>query len=184
VTPLTVRGCDTAAATLCRTFGQSRDHCSRSAASSAPGNKNGTAGEQGDGSPAISALLTSPVLLENRIRLLACSFAVASCGSAVFVDQAAQYRFSVNSLGIEVGCGDPGNFVVTAGNPLGDALVRLGRVVVGLVLDQDGAQMRLAEDQHAVEELAAQGADEAFAGRVGRRRRLHPVQMIGTGVSG
>ena len=64
-----------AAATPCRTFGQSRDHCSRSAASSSPGNKNGTAGVQGDGSPAISALLTSPVPLENRIRLLACSFA-------------------------------------------------------------------------------------------------------------
>ena len=75
MTPLTVRGCDIAAATLCRTFGQSRDHCSRSAASSSPGSKNGTAGEQGDGSPAISALLTSPVPLENRIRLLACSFA-------------------------------------------------------------------------------------------------------------
>jgi predicted transposase YbfD/YdcC len=35
-----------------------------------------------------------------------------------------------------------------------------------LVLDQDGTQMRLAKDQHAVEELAAQGAEEAFTGRV------------------
>jgi hypothetical protein len=60
VTPLTVRGCDKAAATPCRTFGHSRDHCSRSAASSSPGNKNGNAGEQGDGSPATLALLTSP----------------------------------------------------------------------------------------------------------------------------
>jgi hypothetical protein len=32
--------------------------------------------------------------------------------------------------------------------------------------------VRLAEDQHAVEELAAQGADEAFAGRV-HPRSLH-----------
>jgi hypothetical protein len=38
-------------------------------ASSSPGNKNGTAGEQGDGSPAISALLTSPVPLENSHRV-------------------------------------------------------------------------------------------------------------------
>jgi hypothetical protein len=44
--------------------------------------------------------------------------------------------------------------------------------------------MRPAEDQHAVEELAPYGADETFADGVGRRRRLHPVQMIGTGVSG
>ena len=59
-----------------------------------------------------------------------------------------------------------GDFALTAGNPLGDALMRPGRVVVDLVLDQDGAQMRLTEDQHAVEELAAQGTEEAFAGRV------------------
>jgi len=42
--------------------------------------------------------------------------------------------------------------------------------VVHLVLGQDGAQMSLAEDQHAVEELAAQGADEALADRVHARR--------------
>jgi hypothetical protein len=46
-----------------------------------------------------------------------------------------------------------------------------GRVVVQLVFGQDGAQVCLAEDQHAVEELAAQGADGAFAGRVGPGRR-------------
>jgi hypothetical protein len=52
---------------------------------------------------------------------------------------------------------------------LGDALVRPGRVVVHLVLGQDGVQVCLAENQHAVEELAAQGADEPFAGRVHTR---------------
>jgi hypothetical protein len=41
-----------------------------------------------------------------------------------------------------------------------------------------------AEDQHVVQELTAQRADEPLADRVGRRRRLHPIQMIGTGVSG
>jgi hypothetical protein len=42
---------------------------------------------------------------------------------------------------------------------------------VQLVFGPDGAQVCLAEDQHAVEELAAQGADEAFAGRVVPGRR-------------
>jgi hypothetical protein len=35
-----------------------------------------------------------------------------------------------------------------ASGTLGDALMRPGGVVVGLVLDQDGAQVRLTEDQH------------------------------------
>ena len=108
----------------------------------------------------------NPVLLENRIRLPACDFVVASGGSAVFIDQPVQYGFSADSLDIEVDRCDAGSFAPIAGNALGDALVRPGRVVVGLVLDQDGAQMRLTEDQHAVEEFAAQGTQEALAGRV------------------
>jgi hypothetical protein len=38
--------------------------------------------------------LTHPVPLENRICVLACGFVVASCGSAVFVDQPVQYGYS------------------------------------------------------------------------------------------
>ena len=64
------------------------------------------------------------------------------------------------------------------------ALVRPGRVVVRLVLGQDGAQMLLAEDQHAVQKLAAQDADEPFAGRIGPRRQQHLIQMIGIDVCG
>jgi len=45
------------------------------------------------------------------------------------------------------------------GDALGDARCRA--VFVHLVFGQDGAQMSLAEDQHAVEDFAAQGADEA-----------------------
>jgi len=71
-----------------------------------------------------------------------------------------------------------------SGDALGDALVRPGRVVVRLVFSQDRLQMSLAGDSHAVQELATQGSDEALADRVGSHRRLHPVQMIGTGVSG
>jgi len=69
---------------------------------------------------------------------------VESGGSAVFVDQPVQDGFSADSLDIEVDCCDAGNFALIAGNLLGNALMRPGRVVVDLVLDQDGAQMRLA----------------------------------------
>ena len=91
---------------------------------------------------------------------------MASGGSAVFVDQPGQDGFSADSVDIEVDCCDAGSLTLIAGNALGDALMRPGRVVVGLVLDQDGAQMHLTEDQQAVEELAAQGTEKAFAGRV------------------
>jgi hypothetical protein len=74
--------------------------------------------------------------------------------------------------------------VFAVGDALGDALVRPGRVVVRLVFGQDSAQMGLPEDQHAVQELPAQGADEALADRVAPHRQLHPVQAIGTDGSG
>ena len=61
----------------------------------------------------------------------------------------------------------------------GDALVRPGGAVVRLVLGQDGAQVCLAEDQHMVQHLAAQGAGEAFADPVHPRHldcaARHPV---------
>ena len=104
-----------------------------------------------------------------------------SGSSAVFVDQAIQHRFSVDSLHIGIDCRDAGNFALRAGNPLGDALMGPGSVVVNLVLDQDDAQMRLADDQHAVEELSAQGTDRrsqiAFmrGGRTAVRRILVPA---------
>ena len=52
------------------------------------------------------------------------------------------------------------------GDALGDVLVRPGRVVVHLVFGQDGTQVGLPEDQHAVQELTTQGADEALADRI------------------
>ena len=57
-------------------------------------------------------------------------------------------------------------------------------VVVGLVLGQDGPQMPFAEDQHPVSDLRPRCEHEPLRERVGRRRRLHPIQMISTGVSG
>src|ERR1039457_4312986 len=89
-----------------------------------------------------------------------------SGGLHVLVDQAAQDRFSADPLGAEVSCGDVGSVVFAVGDALGDALVRPGSVVVHLVLGQDCAQMRVADNQDPVQKLAAQGADEALAGRV------------------
>ena len=57
-------------------------------------------------------------------------------------------------------------------------------VVVLRVLGQDVSKMLLAVDQQVVEALTAQRSDQSLRERVGRRRRLHLIQMIGTGVSG
>ena len=70
---------------------------------------------------------------------------------------------------IDVGQGGAGNVAFAVGDALAYALVRPGSVVVHLVVSQDGAQMPLAEDQHAVQKLAAQGADQALADRVHAR---------------
>jgi hypothetical protein len=65
----------------------------------------------------------------------------------------------VDPFAVEVGNGGVATVVFAVGDALGDALVRPGRVVMRLVFGQDGAQVALAEDQHAVEELPAQGTD-------------------------
>lgn len=57
----------------------------------------------------------------------------------------------MDSLGIEIDSREAGSFAVAVGNPLGDAPVRPGHVVVRLVLGENSAQVRLAEDQYAVE---------------------------------
>jgi hypothetical protein len=93
-------------------------------------------------------------------------------GARIFVDQAAQDGFSKDPFTVEVGNGEMTAIMLAVGNALGDALVRPGRVVVHLVLGQDGAQVALAEDRHAIEELPAQGA-EALADRV------HPRSLDG-----
>jgi hypothetical protein len=47
----------------------------------------------------------------------------------VFVDQAAQERFSVDPFAVEAGDGEVAIVAFTVGDALGDALVRPGRVV-------------------------------------------------------
>src|ERR1022692_4459473 len=67
-------------------------------------------------------------------------------GVHVFVDQAVEDGFSADPFDAGVGCGDEGSTAFAVGDTLRDALVRPSRVVVRLVLGQDGAQMRLTEN--------------------------------------
>ena len=78
----------------------------------------------------------------------------------------------MDPFAVEVGNGGLATAVFAVGDALGDALVRPARVVMRLVFGQDGAQVALAEDQYAVEELSAQGTYEPLADRV-HARRLH-----------
>ena len=63
---------------------------------------------------------------------------------------------------------------------LAEGTVRPGGVVVLQVLGQHLAQVVLIDDQHPVEELPAQGADDPFADRVAPHRQLHLIRAIGT----
>ena len=56
--------------------------------------------------------------------------------------------------------------------------------VVAGVLGQDGAQVRLAEDQHPVGAFGACRAYLPLGKGVGPRRRLHLVRVIGIDVPG
>jgi hypothetical protein len=96
-----------------------------------------------------------PVLLENRIRVGDLRFFGIPGGARIFVDQATQDGFSEDPSAVEVGNGEVATVVLAVGDALGDALVRPGCVVVHLVFSQDGAQMALPEDQHAVQEQGA-----------------------------
>ena len=93
--------------------------------------------------------------------------------ACVLVDKAAEDRFSTDLLCVDVGHGAADTIAFVVGNVLGDALVRPGGVVMRLISGQDGMQVLLAEDQHAIQELAAQGADQALADRV------HPRSLDG-----
>ena len=112
-----------------------------------------------------------------------------TCGSSVrqaacvrvLVDQAAQDGFSADLPCVDVGQSRAVSVTFVGRDALGDALVRPGGVVVRLVLGQDGAQVCLAEDQHVVQHLAAQGADEALADRVHPRRLDRAAQNPGPG---
>ena len=63
-------------------------------------------------------------------------------------------------------------------------LVRPVVVVMDQVLAEHQDQVAFPGDQQPVSAFGADGAHEAFRIGVGRCRRLHPIQMISTGVSG
>jgi hypothetical protein len=73
-----------------------------------------------------------------------------SGGAHVPVVQATQDGFPEDPPAVEVGNGEVPTVVFAVGDALRDALVRPGCVVVHLAFSQDGAQMALPEDQHAI----------------------------------
>jgi hypothetical protein len=96
----------------------------------------------------------------------------SSGGLLILIGQSAQDGFSADLARAGVGCVDAGSRAGTR-DALADALVGPGGVVVVLVLGQDHAQVRLVKNQGPVEELPAQGADEALADGV------HPGRLHG-----
>jgi hypothetical protein len=88
-------------------------------------------------------------------------------------------------LYVDVGHGGADTVAFVVGNVLRDALVRPGGVVVRLVFGQDGLQVLLAEDQDAVQELAAQGAIAARPARnaAGRRGGAAPRSRAGVPIA-
>ena len=97
-----------------------------------------------------------PVTCRPSVRWVACTYSLIKPLRTV----------SADLPHLDVGYGRRVNVAFGAGDALGDALVRPGGVVVRLVSGQDCAQVCLANDQYAVQGLAAQGADEALACRV------------------
>ena len=72
-----------------------------------------------------------------------------SGGSLVFVDQAAQNRFSTDLASAEI-CREDAGSRLRVRNALADALMRPGGVVVLLVLSQDSAHVSLVENEASV----------------------------------
>ena len=77
--------------------------------------------------------------------------------SAAASDQVTQVLGTHSPSAVEVGNCETTAVVPAVEDALGDALMRPGHVVMHLVLGQDGTQMALPHDQHAVQELPAQG---------------------------
>jgi hypothetical protein len=105
-----------------------------------------------------------------------------SCSNLALVRQAAEDLFSADLVLGEVDLRRAA--VCLRRCQLIKRTMRSSGVVVPQVLGQYLAQVVLADDQQPVEDLAAQGADHPFADGIGPRRQLHPIQTIGTDVSG
>jgi hypothetical protein len=67
---------------------------------------------------------------------------------------------------------------------LAEGAVRPGSVIVLQVFGQRPSQVVLIDDQHPVQELPAQGADDPLADRITPHHQLRLIRTIGTSVSG
>jgi hypothetical protein len=77
----------------------------------------------------------------------------------------------VDPCNVAVRHGGPGDVTVATRDVLCDSLVRPGGVVVRLIFRENGAQVRLTEDQRPVEELACRrGARRSRSSGVPGRR--------------
>jgi hypothetical protein len=81
---------------------------------------------------------------------------LGSGGVGVLDDQAAQDGSSADLLSIDVGHHRAGSVTFVGRDALRYALVGSGGVAVVLTFREDGSQVRFAEDQRPVEDLAAQ----------------------------
>ena len=110
--------------------------------------------------------------LEYTIGPVTCVFSLRlglSCGDLILAREPAEDLLSADPMPGEVDLGWPG--VSLSGCELAEGAVRPGCVVVLKVFGQHPAQVVLIDDQQAVEQLPAQGADHPFADGV-RSRRL------------
>src|ERR1017187_6728584 len=82
------------------------------------------------------------VPLENRIQQVTCRIFRALGGADILVNHAVEDGFSADLPCADVGHGRGVNVGFIVGDALGDALMRPGRVVMRLVVGQDGTQGR------------------------------------------
>jgi len=73
---------------------------------------------------------------------------------------------------------------VLVGWPLLPGLMRTMAVVVRQVSAQHRPQMGLTVDQYPVRDLSPDCSHPAFGIAIAPHRQLHPIRMIGTGLSG
>src|ERR1017187_8864201 len=127
---------------------------------------------------AFSSSLTPTGFSQRSMRRLEASLRrAAPKGHKTFISRTAPHQGLVPTSGPPCVQDTPRH----AQDALADALMRRGGVVVLLVFGQDGSQVRFAEDEAAVKELAPQGAGEALADRVHPRRLHSSAQDRGAG---
>jgi hypothetical protein len=98
----------------------------------------------------------------------------------IFVDQSRDDRFSADgSQADQV----PDGLRLDVRRPLPPGLVRPVTVVMDQVLAKHQSQVALIEDQGPVQQLTAEGPDDALTGGIAPHRQLHLIRVIGTDAS-